>query len=98
MAYQLIQKKRFKNKLVKLLDYLETEWGFKVAKSFLEKMDNHLELISQQPFIGELGGHKNVRSILITKHNRVYYTVEGNTIKILNMYDTRMNPKKNRYR
>ena len=98
MAYQLIQKKRFKNKLVKLLDYLESEWGFKVAKSFLKKIDVHLELISKQPFIGEMGGNKNVRSILITKHNRVYYKVEGDEIKILNMYDTRMNPKKNRHR
>lgn len=98
MAYQLIQKKRFKNKLVKLLDYLEREWGFKVAMSYLKKMDDHLELISKHPFIGEVCGYKNVRSILITKHNRVYYQVEGNTIKVLNMYDTRMNPKKNKYR
>jgi len=96
MAYQLIQKKRFKNKLVKLLDYLEIEWGFKVANAFLEKIDSHLELISQQPFVGK-PENKNVRSISITKHNRVYYKVEGNRIKVLNMYDTRMNPKKNRY-
>jgi plasmid stabilization system protein ParE len=98
MAYQLIQKKRFKNKLVKLLDYLETEWGFKVAESFLKKVDKHLESISHHPFLGRPEAYRNVRSVLITKHNRVYYRFDGKTIKVLNMYDTRMSPKKNRYK
>lgn len=97
MGYQIIEKKRFQNKLFKLLEYLEKEWGHKVAIGFFAKIKHHLTLISNHPNIGKAEARKNVRSILVTKHNRVYYRVERNTIEVLNMYDTRMNPKKNRY-
>ncbi len=38
----------------------------------------------------------NVRSILSGKHNRVYYKIESNEIVIINIYDTRINLKKNK--
>lgn len=36
--------------------------------------------------------------MLITRHNKMYYKIKGKTVVILNMYDTRMNPKKNPYK
>ncbi len=98
MGHQIIEKKRFTNKLFKLLEYLEKEWGHKVAANFFAKIKAHLNLLSNQPYIGQLESKKNIRSILITKHNRLYYRVEGSSIEVLNMYDTRMKPKKNKYR
>lgn len=96
MAYLIIVKKRFTNKIVKLLDYLEGEWGKTVADNFLKEIDKRLDTLSEQPFIGAPAAEaKTVRSILITKHNRLYYRIKGKTIEIVNMYDTRMNPKKN---
>jgi len=65
MAYQIIQKKRFINKLTKLLNYLEGEWGFNVAVNFQTK--------------------------------QAVYKISGNKIIVLDMYDTRMNRKKNPY-
>jgi hypothetical protein len=53
MAYQIVVKKRFTNKVHKILTYLEKEWSYKIAEEFL--------------------------------------------LIILNIYDTRMNPKKNPY-
>ncbi len=38
MAYQIIVKKRFTNKIVKLLNYLETEWGKTAADNFLRRL------------------------------------------------------------
>jgi hypothetical protein len=38
-----------------------------------------------------------LRTILITKHNRLYYKFTNDRIIIINMFDTRKNPKKNRY-
>jgi plasmid stabilization system protein ParE len=97
VAYQLIEKKRFVNKLVKLLQYLENEWGYKVAANFQANIDRHFKLIIGQPFIGAPTGRENVRSLLITRHNRLFYKISGNKIIIINLYDTRMNPKKNPY-
>ena len=77
MAYKIIVKKRFTNKVVKLLEYLEKEWGKNVAAKFLHKLDTRIDHLSTQPFTGiELRNYKNTRSILITKHNRLYYRIK----------------------
>ncbi len=98
MAYEVIYKKRFKNKLIKLLLYLEYEWGQRTADQFLNKIDERIETLKKQPLIGKPSERKpEVRTILITKHNRIYYKFSNKKIVILNMYDTRRNPKKNLY-
>lgn len=99
MAYKIIYKKRFQTKLFKLLDYLRQEWGDNVANSFINRLQKRLNTLSQQPYIGASSiVIKSVRSILITKHNRLYYRIEEDTIEVLNIYDTRSNPKKNPYK
>jgi plasmid stabilization system protein ParE len=95
MAQQIIYKKRFINKLNKLLLYLEREWSAAVANEFLDKLEDHLKKIKFYPTIGNLTSLKNTRSVLITKHNKIYYRVEKNKIVLINMIDTRRNPKKN---
>lgn len=98
MAYQIILKKRFTYKLVKLLAYLEQEWSHKVAAGFLKKIDYRIQQLSGQPLTG-ISSEKieAVRSVFITRHNRLYYKVKGKKVIVLNMYDTRMNPKKRKY-
>lgn len=98
MAYEVILKKRFTNKLVKVLAYLEKEWSVKEAQNFLTKTDRRLKQLAGQPFTGAPSLKiKDVRAVLITRHNRLYYKVKGNKVIVLNMYDTRMNPKKKKY-
>jgi plasmid stabilization system protein ParE len=98
MAYKVIYKKRFSNKLTKLLQYLTKHWSQKVAIEFLSKIDSRIDTLKQQPFVGKPSETKpEVRSILITKHNRLYYKFSNNKIIVINMYDTRKNPVKNSY-
>ncbi|HTH32595.1 MAG TPA: type II toxin-antitoxin system RelE/ParE family toxin [Lacibacter sp.] len=98
MAFEIILKKRFTNKVDKTLSYLETEWSHITAVAFLQKLDRRIEQLKSQPHIGAPSLKiKNVRGILITRHNRMYYKIHENKVIILNMYDTRMNPSKNPY-
>jgi plasmid stabilization system protein ParE len=89
MEYEIIINKRFSNKLLGVLDYLEKEWNRKVAKAFLSKVYSRIFALRTHPYIGSLTSMENVRSTLITKHNRMYYKVVNNKIVILNLYDTR---------
>jgi plasmid stabilization system protein ParE len=99
MAYKIIYKKRFQTKLFKLLDYLKKEWGDNVSDNFIYRLQSRLRTLSQQPYIGASSTViKSVRSILITKQNRLYYRIKDDIIEVLNMYDTRINPKKNPYK
>ena len=95
MANQIIYKKRFLNKLDKLITYLKKEWSIKVANEFLDKLVEKMQSIKLNPGIGGITEIENIRFILVTKHNKVYYKIEKNNIFILNMIDTRRNPKKN---
>ncbi len=96
MAYQIIIKKRFTNKIQKTLAYLEKEWSHKVAEDFLHKIDRRIDLLTKQPHAGKLSAKvKDIRGLLVTRHNRLYYKIKGDQVIILNMYDTRINPKKN---
>ena len=99
MAYQVVYKKRFLNKLLSLLDYLKSEWGDAVADQFIVKLQSRIQTLSEQPFIGAPStAIKSVRSILVTRQNRLFYRIKDNVIEVINMYDTRSNPKKNPYK
>lgn len=79
MAFQIIVKKRFSNKVKKVLAYLEKEWSYKVASAFLLKIDRRIEQLTQQPYIGAPSSKvKDIRGLLITRHNRLYYKIIGN--------------------
>ena len=98
MAYQIIVKKRFTNNVQKVLVYLEKEWSHKVAAEFLMKIDRRIELLTKQPFVGAPSSKINdIRGLLITRHNRMYYKIKNDKVIILAMYDTRINPEKNPY-
>ncbi len=98
MAYQIIVKKRFTNRVQKVLAYLEKEWSHKVAVEFLSIIDRRFKLLAKQPHVGVLSSKvKDIRGLLITRHNRLYYKIKADKVIILNMYDTRINPKNNPY-
>ena len=97
MVYQIIFKKRFQNKLEKLLRYFENEFGLLVAQRFAKQLDKKFMTLQQQPSIGKPSvSIRNVRSIHAGKHNRLYYRIDGSRIIVLNMYDMRIHPQKNK--
>lgn len=99
MAYEIIYKKRFTNKLTNLITYLENEWGNAVAKDFILKLKAKVATLSKQPYLGKPSEKaEGVRGILLSKHNKLYYKISGKKIVVLNMYDTRIHPKKNFYK
>ena len=50
MAYQVIIKKRFTNKVRKVFSLLSKEWSEKVAGEFIEKIDYRIDLLCKQPY------------------------------------------------
>lgn len=80
------------------MSYLDEHWGESVASDFIKLVDSKILLLASQPNIGIRSQKlKDVRSILVTKHNRLTYRVKDNTLIVLNLSDTRRYPKKNKY-
>ena len=98
MVYEIVFKKRFQNKLEQVFIYIETEFGLDVSQKFASRLDKKFKLLQQQPFIGRRSiSFNNIRSISAGKQNRIYYKIEANKVVVLNMFDTRINPSKNKY-
>ena len=98
MAYKIIVSKLFQKNSIALNSYLQAEWGTAVATEFHETLIQIVLTIANQPGIGSFSKKKkDVRKILITKHNRLYYRVKHKTITLLILFDTRRQPKRNRY-
>ncbi len=96
--YKVIYSPKLWQRLNDLLSYLSTNWGIKVADDFLFVFEQKMNLLMKNPKIGRLSSkRRGIRSISITKHNRVYYQVKKDTIIIATLFDTRQHPSKNKF-
>lgn len=98
MAKKIKQSKLFVKKVNKLLEYLEMKWGKKIADEFKRNLDKKMLRLIDEPDAGRNSTKvSDVQWILITSHNKLYYRVKGEIIYIIILFDTRQNPKKNKY-
>lgn len=79
-----------------VLLYLEEAGSVEIADAFVVLTEQKLAVLLQQPQLG-LKSEKEpeVRSILLTKHNRLYYKLSGSKLIVLNIFDTRRDQASN---
>jgi len=82
-----------------IVSYIESEWSATVADGFLELVKERVQTLSKYPFMGMASGrYPSIRSIKLSKHNRLYYRLENDRLDLLNVFDLRQHPNKNLYR
>jgi len=81
----------------KIIAYLIEEWPLPVAENFIKTTEGKIATLSGQPFVGKATPGKSTRSILITKHNKLYYRVKKDFVELVGFYDTRQHPSKNKF-
>lgn len=95
---EIIITKRFRKDTDRVFDYLLINFSSKIALSFLDKIQERIDLISKHPSIGKPSpNHRNVRSIMVKPYNLLFYTYQNNKITILCLFDMRRNPEKKPY-
>ena len=73
--------------------YLSQHWGHNSQLKFESKLRHSLNLLPSNPRLGILENvAKNIYSILVHKHIRVYYRLTLKKIIILSLFDVRQNP------
>ena len=98
MEKKIIITKRFRNNTLRVYQYLLKEFSAKTAYSFLDRLEKRIDFIARNPEVGKASAkRKNVRSILFTPHNQIFYRFQSNIIEILCLFDMRKNPKKRPY-
>jgi plasmid stabilization system protein ParE len=96
MAYEVIISDEVFDTLNSIVLYLEKRWSKKVAENFLSTFYEKVDAIAVNPTIGRKSGRQpSIRKILITKHNMLYYEINGNRIELLTIFFTAQDPSKN---
>ncbi len=83
------------NELKETFNYLETNWTKKEIKKLSHEIERTLELISINPeLFPKTRKKKNLRRVVVTKHNTLYYRKNKMTIEILSFFSNKKNPNK----
>lgn len=80
--------------LAQTIFYLEQNFSDKEIKKLAQKIENTIELISNNPNIFPKSDKKNVRKAIVLKYNALYYRVKNDSVEILSFFSNRQSPKK----
>jgi plasmid stabilization system protein ParE len=76
-----------------ILNYLNENWGEKVASQFIDLTESFLTQISINPRqFPVIHKKKKIRKCVLTKYNTLFYRDSKFQIDILKIYDTRQDP------
>ncbi len=71
MAYKLIITKKFESSAAKTSLWIQKEWSLKLSLQFDKKLEDTINELILNPKIGRLSSKKNIRSLRVTKYNRL---------------------------
>jgi len=95
MAKEVILTPIADRNIMKIVDYLTVMWGLKVANNFIDRFEQVIILLAEDPDMFQFADRiKRVQKCHVTKHNILYFKQTSKTIKIISIFDTRQDPKK----
>ncbi|MFC0878787.1 type II toxin-antitoxin system RelE/ParE family toxin [Saccharicrinis sp. FJH2] len=95
MTKEIIWSPAAENDFEKILKYLEFKWSNRIARRFINKVDDSIDLIVEDPKIFPLINEElQIRKSVITKQNTLFYRVTNSSIEIVRLFDTRQDPNK----
>jgi len=98
MEKKIIITKRFRNNTFRVYQYLLKQFSAKTAYSFLDRLEKRIAFIAKHPEVGKASAkRKNIRSVLFTPRNQIFYRYQKNVVEILCLFDMRKNPRKKPY-
>jgi plasmid stabilization system protein ParE len=98
MALKIQWSKKADKSFDKILTYLLLEWGENVARPFVKKVFDFLDILSEFPELGTIENlEKGIRGFLIVKQIVVFYKITEKEIILLDFFDTSQHPEKKKY-
>lgn len=98
MALEIQWSKRADKKFDEIIEYTVQEWGEKVTGSFVKRVYEFLDILSEFPELGTIENEeKKIRGYTIIKQITIFYKVSIDIIILLDFFDNRQNPKKKKF-
>lgn len=71
----------------KNIEYLEKEWTLKEVHSFMDKVDELIDLLTKSNVTFKPTLYKNTFQVPVLKQITLYYTLENNKIELLRFWN-----------
>jgi plasmid stabilization system protein ParE len=98
MVKTIVWNRRASNNFNSIIIYLQGEWGDNVTRNFVVRTYQLIELLASNPEMGAIEHfEKQIRGIVITKHNTLFYRIEEENLILLSFFDNRQHPRKKTY-
>jgi hypothetical protein len=94
-GYKILWTNNALKELESTIEYLIKKWTDKEIQNLALRIEETLELISNNPNLFQSSDvKKSIRRAVISKYNTMYYRTKGENIEILSFFSNRQNPKK----
>ena len=94
-GYKIIWSDEALQNLLKIIEYLNYQWSKKEIHKFVKKLDNRINLISENSLIFPTSQtKKNIRKSVLTKQISLFYQINKKTVEIITLFDNRSDPDK----
>jgi plasmid stabilization system protein ParE len=98
MAYEIRWSPDARRDYFAILDYLNARWTEKEAIHFIDRTEQILQLISDNPFLFVSSAKKpEIHRCVIVSQVSLFYKVKNNQVELLRFWDNRMDPEKLNY-
>jgi len=77
-----------------VIEYLEENWTSKEIDFFIDRTDEVINFIAQNPKQYIYSKKKNAFRAVISKQISLYYRIKSREVELLIFWDTRQNPEK----
>ena len=95
MNRKIIISKNASKSLQDIADYIEYKWSLKTRYEFIDKFGKNIKLIQSNPeSFPKSTINNDLHKCVITKQTSIFYKFNSNTIRILQVFDTRQDPNK----
>ncbi len=98
MVKQIIWNKRADKIFDEIATYLQENGSMKMATQFADAVYKQIDMLARQPKTGWVSPVRpSVRLLRIDEHRLLAYRVQGTIAYIVDIWDTRQDPKKRKY-
>ena len=95
MKYEIIWSPLSEKDLEKNLEYLEENWDQKVILNYINRIDEVLCHISNNPLMyPEIIKRSNIHKCVLNKQTILYYRIKGKIIELITFFNARQDPEK----
>ena len=83
------------SELENTIEYLEENWTERELRNLAVEIEETLNLLSHNPNLFQKSDiKKEIRRVVVAKHNTLYYRINNNSIEIISFFSNRQSPKK----